>query len=154
MKNPELIRRIKFIDPETGKRLVFLTHNMTVSSEGVAISPVTLYNPAKHTMNDDCIYQHQGGVFMCVDWKTGETRYEGGRNIGKGSLTWAEGLIYFFNERGEVLLIRPNPERYEVISRFELPEGGEGPTWAHPVVCGKRLYLRHGTFLYCFDIAR
>ena len=61
MKNPELIRRIKFIDPETGKRLVFLTHNMTVSSEGVAISPVTLYNPAKHTMSDDCIYQHQGG---------------------------------------------------------------------------------------------
>ena len=98
--------------------------------------------------------EYRGGVFMCVDWKTGETKYEAARNVGKGSLTWAEGSIYFLNEKGEVLLIRPNPERYEVISQFELPEGGgEGTTWAHPVVCGKRLYIRHGTFLYCYDIA-
>ena len=97
---------------------------------------------------------HRGGVFMCVDWKTGETRYEV-RDVGQGALTWAEGLIYFICEReGNVLLIRPNPERYEVISRFVLPEGGEGSTWAHPVVSGKRLYIRHGTFLYCYDIAR
>ena len=32
---PELIRRIKFIDGETGKRLVFLTNNMTVSAETI-----------------------------------------------------------------------------------------------------------------------
>ena len=98
--------------------------------------------------------EYRGGVFMCVDWKTGETRYEAARSIGKGSLTWAEGLIYFLNEHGDVLLIRPNPERYEVISRFSLPEDGEGTTWAHPVICGKRLYIRHGTVLYCYDIAR
>ena len=98
-------------------------------------------------------YEYRGGVFMCLDWKTGKTQYEG-RNIGKGSsLTWAEGLLYLFTDKGDVLLIRPNPERYEVVSQFELPEGGEGPYWAHPVVCGKRLYLRHGTFLYCYDIA-
>ena len=35
-KYPELIRRIKYIDPETGKRLVFLTNNMTVPSETIA----------------------------------------------------------------------------------------------------------------------
>jgi len=99
-------------------------------------------------------FGYKGGVFMCLDWKTGETRYES-RPIGKGSpLTWAEGLLYLCTEReGDVLLIRPNPERYEVVSQFTLLEGGEGPHWAHPVVCGKRLYLRHGTFLYCYDIA-
>ena len=32
------------------------------------------------------------------------------------------------------------------------PEGGKGPSWAHPVVCGRRLYLRHSDFLYCYDI--
>jgi len=32
---PELIRRIKFIDGETGKRLMFLTNNMTVSAETI-----------------------------------------------------------------------------------------------------------------------
>ena len=91
---------------------------------------------------------------MCIDWNTGETQYEGDRRIGKGSLTWAEGLIYFLNEKGTMLLVRPNSEKYEVISQFELPEGGEGATWAHPVICGKRLYIRHGTFVYCYDISR
>ena len=98
-------------------------------------------------------YSYRDGVFMCVDWKTGESRYEA-RDVGKGSLTWAEGLLYFLSEHGEVLLIRPNPEKYDVICRFTLPEGGEGATLAHPVVCGKRLYLRHGTLLYCYDLAR
>ena len=92
-------------------------------------------------------------VFICVDWKTGKTQYEN-RGVGGGSLTWAEGLLYFYSEDGNVLLMRPNPEKYDVISQFDLPEGGEGATWAHPVICGKRLYLRHGTFLYCYDIAQ
>jgi len=99
-------------------------------------------------------YEYRGGVFMCLDWNTGKTQYET-PPVGKGSsLTWAEGLLYLHGEAGDVLLIRPNSERYEGISQFSLPEGGEGPHWAHPVVCGKRLYLRHGTFLYCYDIAR
>ena len=98
-------------------------------------------------------FGYKDGTFMCVDWKTGETKYEN-KSVGKGSLTWAEGLFYFYGEEGDMLLIRPNPEKYDVISQFTLPEEGEGPTWAHPVVCGKRLYLRHGKFLYCYDIAR
>ncbi|MCL2710614.1 MAG: PQQ-like beta-propeller repeat protein [Planctomycetaceae bacterium] len=97
--------------------------------------------------------EYRGGAYMCVDWKTGETRYEV-KDVSKGSLTWAEGLIYFLSEQREVVLIRPNPEKYDVISQFELPDDGEGLTWAHPVICGKRLYIRHGTFLYCYDIAR
>ena len=98
-------------------------------------------------------YAYKGGTFMCVDWKTGSVQYEN-KSVGKGSLTWAEGLIYFLSEEGDVLLIRPNSKKYDVISRFNLPEAGEGKTWAHPVICGKRLYLRHGTFLYCYDIAK
>ena len=99
-------------------------------------------------------FGHRRGVFMCLDWQTGETQYES-RPVGRGaSMTWAEGLLYLVSEGGDVMLIRPNPERFDVISQFALPEEGEGLFWAHPVVCGKRLYIRHGTFLYCFDIAR
>jgi len=99
-------------------------------------------------------FGHRGGAFVCVDWETGEARYES-RSVGRGSsLTWAEGLIYLLCERGDMLLIRPNPEKFDVISQFHLPEAGEGLVWAHPVICGKRLYIRHGTFLYCYDIAR
>jgi IS4 transposase len=34
---PEMIRRIRYIDKETGKRLTFLTNNMLVSAETVAL---------------------------------------------------------------------------------------------------------------------
>jgi outer membrane protein assembly factor BamB len=95
----------------------------------------------------------RGCTLMCLDWKTGEILYEN-RGVGVGALTWAEGLLYFLSDKGDMLLVRPNPEEYEEISRFDLPEEGEGPVWAHPVVFGKRLYLRHGTYLYCYDVAR
>jgi len=96
----------------------------------------------------------RGGAFVCLNWETGEMQYYD-RSVGRGSsLIWAEGLLYLLCERGDVLLIRPTPERFDVISRFALPDDGEGPVWAHPVIHGKRLYIRHGTFLYCFDIAR
>ena len=29
---------------------------------------------------------------------------------------------------------------------------GEGPSWAHPVVIGGRLYLRYDTNLYCYNV--
>jgi len=96
----------------------------------------------------------RGGAFLCVDWNTGETLYEGAR-VGRGApLTWAEGLLYVISIGGDAMLIRPNPERFDVISQFGLPENGEGRFIAHPVVIGQRLYIRHGSFLYCYDIAR
>jgi outer membrane protein assembly factor BamB len=49
-------------------------------------------------------------------------------------------------------LVNAIPDRHDVVSEFKIPEGGEGPTWAHPVVCGGRLYIRHGDFLYAYDV--
>ncbi len=70
----------------------------------------------------------------------------------KGSLTYADGMLYVMDERGNVGLVKPTPTAHDIISRFRIPEGGQGPTWAHPVVCGGRLYLRHSDFLYAYDI--
>jgi outer membrane protein assembly factor BamB len=39
-----------------------------------------------------------------------------------------------------------------VVSRFRLPERGEGPSWAYPVVCGGRLYVRYDNYLFCYDV--
>jgi outer membrane protein assembly factor BamB len=96
-------------------------------------------------------YQSNHARWICLDWKTGEMMYAE-RGVGKGSLTFADGLLYTLGERGRVGLLRPTPDRHELISTFELPKGGEGPVWAHPVICGGRLYLRHGDYLYAFDV--
>jgi len=74
------------------------------------------------------------------------------RGIGKGSLTYADGMLYCLNERGTMALADATPKAYTLVSQFKIPRGGRGPTWAHPVVCGGRLYIRHGDYLHAFDI--
>ncbi len=91
------------------------------------------------------------GAWVCLDWKDGKTIYRA-PGVGKGSLTCAEGMLYTYSENGKMGLVRATPKGHEVISQFHIPQGGQGPTWAHPVVCGGRLYLRHGNFLYAYDV--
>jgi len=74
------------------------------------------------------------------------------RGINTGSVTYAEGMLYLLNHRRTVALVRATPRAFEIASRFTIPKGGRGPSWAHPVVCGGRLYIRHGDCLYAYDI--
>ena len=89
--------------------------------------------------------------WVCLNWTTGKRVYAK-RGVSRCSLTYADGLFYALNHRRVVALIRSTPQTFEVLSQFTLPERGKGPTWAHPVVCGGRLYIRHSDFLYCYDI--
>lgn len=93
-----------------------------------------------------------GGKWICVEWKTGRTKFVEEGIGAKGSVTCADGMLYAMDEHGTVGLVRPNPSAYEIISQFNIPKGGRGPTWAHPVVCGGRLYVRHGEFLYAYAV--
>jgi outer membrane protein assembly factor BamB len=97
---------------------------------------------------------HQRRHFSCLNAQTGALAWTTEELGGQGSsaLTFAEGLLYVVTDLGEVALVKPNPERLEVLSRFSLPMEGAGPMWAYPVVCGGRLYLRHGEFLYAYDV--
>ncbi len=61
-------------------------------------------------------------------------------------------MLYTISERRTLGLVKATPAGHEVISQFDIPKGGRGPTWAHPVVCGGRLYVRHGDFLYAYDV--
>lgn len=91
------------------------------------------------------------GPWVCLDWKTGKTQWKE-RGVGKGSLTWADGMLYCLSEQRRVGLVRATPQRLELVSEFTLPSGGEGPSWAHPVVCGGRFYLRHSDTLYAYEV--
>ena len=74
------------------------------------------------------------------------------QGVGKGSLTSADGRLYTLSERFVMGLVAADPEDFEVVSQFELPIKGDGPSWAYPVVCGGRLYLRHDNYLFCYDV--
>jgi len=91
---------------------------------------------------------------VCLDFKTGRTMWASEKLKGKRSATVsaAGGMLYIMTDRGEVALVRPNPKRLDIVSRFDLPKGGKGEAWAHLVICGGRLYIRHGEFLYVYDV--
>ncbi len=92
------------------------------------------------------------GLWMCVDWKTGQTIYEQ-RWHNKGSLIWADGLFYVYAEKAGVAgLVEATPREWNVISEFEITEG-DGEHWAHPVICDGRMFIRRGDTLMVFDIA-
>ena len=92
------------------------------------------------------------GKWICLDWDTGELQYAE-KGVGKGTLTYADGMLYTLGERLVVGLVKPTPTGHEVVSRFRLTPQGKAPSWAHPVVLGGRLYLRHGGILYVYDVA-
>jgi len=94
---------------------------------------------------------HQAAGWFCLDFMTGKPAWNAG---GKGSLTWADGMLYCLDEKGTMSLVKATPDRFQVVSSFRLPSGGGGLYWAHPVVCGGRLYVRHAEKLFAYDIRK
>lgn len=145
---------------------IFISSGYGAGSEMLKLSVDGKKASVKQLWTSKDLDNHHGGVILvdgylygscfkpkwaCLDWKTGKTSYsEAG--VGKGSLTYAEGMLYTLSEKSKMGLVGATPDAHKVISEFQLPKGGEGPSWAHPVICGGRLYLRHGDFLYAYDI--
>ena len=96
------------------------------------------------------IYGDNGKGVSCLDLKTGEVKWKDPA-VGKGSLCWAEGMLYLFGEKeGQAALATCSPTGLEIEGKVKVD--GEGPSWAYPVVAGGRLYLRYDVNLYCFDV--
>jgi hypothetical protein len=91
------------------------------------------------------------GNWVCVDWNTGKTTYET-KWFNKGSIISADGLLYCFEEKsGNLALVRPNPEKFDIISSFKIAKG-EGPYWAHPAIFDGKLFVRHGESLMVYNL--
>ncbi|QIA07513.1 PQQ-binding-like beta-propeller repeat protein [Draconibacterium halophilum] len=96
-------------------------------------------------------FDNKRGKWICMDWETGEIKYVADWDT-KGSIVMADGLLYCYNERGNVGLVKPDPDGFEVISEFRIREGA-GPHWAHPFISDKKLLIRHGDALMVYNIA-
>lgn len=105
-----------------------------------------------YVVHEGHIYGNNGGGWACLELATGEVKWEE-RGVGKGSVCWADGMLYLFSERkGRAALATCSPDGLEL--RGEVSVDGSGPSWAHPVVVGGRLYLRYDDHLYCFDVKK
>ena len=88
--------------------------------------------------------------WYCVDWQTGKIMYND-RTLAIGNIIAADGLLYLYTDKGEIALVKPNPEKFEIISKFSVTMGTD-QHWAHPVIYKGILYVRHGDSLMAYQI--
>ncbi len=92
------------------------------------------------------------GNWVCQEWETGNIMYET-KWYNKGSVIYADGRLYILEEKtGHVGLLKPDPEKFNLVSSFKL-EGGSGPCWAHMSIYDKKLLIRRGKVLFVYDIS-
>jgi len=105
---------------------------------------------------DDHIYganynKPQMGKWVCLEWNSGEVTYLQER-FNKGSIISADGMLYIYEERkGNIALVKPDPEKFDLISSFKIKKGA-GPHWAHLSIFRGIMYVRRGDVLMCYLI--
>jgi len=93
-----------------------------------------------------------GKAWYCLDWKTGTNMYSE-KITGKGNIISADGMLYMYGDNGEVVLALPLANSFKKISSFQVPYGSD-QHWAHLVIAGSRLYVRHGNSLMVYDLRK
>ncbi len=88
--------------------------------------------------------------WRCVDWKTGEEKYAS-KEIGKGVVIYADGMLYCYSDKGQLALVEATPEAFKLVSQAKV-ELGSGQHWSHPVINNGKLYVRHGNTLIAYKI--
>lgn len=77
--------------------------------------------------------------FTCIDLKSGKETWIT-KPYGQYWSMVAQGdRILALDERGELLLIRANPEKFELLDSRKISDAS---TWAHLAVCGEEIYVR------------
>jgi outer membrane protein assembly factor BamB len=101
-------------------------------------------------VHDGSIYGFDGNIFCSVDAQTGQRRWKAGRyEHGQVLLLEEQSLLVVISEKGEVILLKANPQEHEEIGRFKAIEG---KTWNHPAIAQGRLYLRNGEEMACYQL--
>ena len=97
------------------------------------------------------IYGNDTGFLTCLDLKTGDRMWKGGR-YGKGQVLLLEnaGLLLVAAEDGRVHLVRADPKEFVEVDSFKALVG---KTWNHPVVVGDKLYVRNSQEAAAFQLS-
>jgi outer membrane protein assembly factor BamB len=112
-------------------------------------------NRFKNKFNSSVIYQGYAygfdeAILACIDLKTGELKWKGGR-YGYGQLILAGDHLVITTEEGDVVLVKAAPDAHHEIARFPAVEGR---TWNIPAIDHGLLLVRNSTEMTCFRIGR
>jgi outer membrane protein assembly factor BamB len=107
----------------------------------------TAYVPSPILVGDYVYLMSDGGIITCLDARTGEVKYEGGRPPVSArfmaSMVAVGETILQTSEAGDVFVVRAGP-KHEVIRTNSIDE----PISASPAIANGRIYLRGEQHLY------
>lgn len=97
---------------------------------------------------DGYIYGFDEAIFTCIEAKTGETKWKGGR-YGYGQVLLAGDYLVITSEAGEVVLLKATPAGHEEVHKFQALDGR---TWNVPVIANGKLLVRNAREMACYRI--
>ncbi len=125
------------------------------SGETYTARAVWQNNRMKNKFNSSVLYQGyiyglDDTILACLDAKTGELKWKGGR-YGYGQLLLAGGYLVVVTEQGELVLVRATPQGHQELARFSAIEGR---TWNIPAIDNGLLLVRNASEMACFRLGR
>ena len=112
------------------------------------------------------VHRPSRGKFLCIDFLTGEEQWPIGTGrikrensdrpqsdeleIGQSGIVAVDGKLLVFNETGELILARPNPDHYEELARISVLSGEL--SWTPPTLHRGRVYLRNQSRAVCLYV--
>lgn len=108
------------------------------------------------------------GQFRCLKLETGERLWETFSPTSGKSERWGHAFIikhgekgnrsFIFNEKGDLIIAKLTPEKYEELSRARLIEPdnrdpGRNVVWSHPAFANKSIYARNDKEIVCVSLA-
>ncbi|MCZ6725732.1 MAG: PQQ-like beta-propeller repeat protein [Acidobacteria bacterium] len=99
-------------------------------------------------LHEGFVYGLDDGVLVCLDPATGERCWKRGR-YGHGQVILVDDLLLVQSEKGEVVLLEPNPDEHRELGRFR---AFDDKTWNSPALVGRYLLLRNHREAALFEL--
>lgn len=133
-----------------GSKLIKISRN-----EDGSLAPILLWKSnrmkakfANVIAHGEYIYGLDDGILACIDLEKGKRQWKRGR-YGHGQMILVDNLLLITTEKGDVVLVEPNPEEHKEIARFSAIKG---KTWNHPALAGPYLLVRNSQEAACYEL--
>ncbi len=140
----------KLLEIKPGNEVALVYENKTMKNHHGGVILVGEY-----------LYGYSDGIgWLCMDFKTGAQVWAERKELGKGAIACADGMLYCLDEgKGTLVLAEASPKGWTEHGRLTLDpqstiRSPDGRIWTHPVIANGRLYLRDQDLIYCFDVKK
>ena len=131
---------------------------LALSADGSGITEVWRNNRFDGLMGGlvkigDWVYSDSFGKSELRSINTTTGQITDSLRIGRGALIAADDMLYYYSQRGNLVLLSYDEGKMKEVSSFRITKGFR-EHFAHPVINRGILYQRHGNVLIAYDIRK